>query len=167
MQRLITLHNPHHARLPPAQPRFGVMTPEPVTWQRLACPFPFCGCGSLPRQSATEQESVAVCSRLGPGTGPGLPCASTSLCGRSSLGLCPERHKGQQQREDTEAGDSRCARTSVPCGNLAATKALPNPPVGSEPVLAVSAEPSSKTTESLEPKGYPDVIPRSLNIHLL
>lgn len=108
-----------------------------------------------------------MCSRLGPGTGPSLPCASTSLCGSSSLGLCPERHKGQQQREDVEAGDPHCARTSVPHRDLTATKALPNLPIGSEPVLAALAEPSSKTTASLEPKGCLDVIPRSLNIHFL
>lgn len=98
-----------------------------------------------------EQGSVAVCSRLGPGTGPSVPCASTSFCGHSSG---PERHKGQQQQEDMEAGDPCCASTSVPHRDLTATKALPNLPVRSEPVLAASAEPSSKTTESLEPKGF-------------
>lgn len=65
-----------------------------------------------------EQESVAVCSRLGPGMGPSLPCASMSLCGRSSLGLCPERHKGQQQQEDVEVpavpGRLSHAGTSLP-----------------------------------------------------
>lgn len=166
MQRVITPHL-HHARLSPAQPRFCVLTPEPMTWQRLARPFLFCGCCSLLGQGAMEQERVAVCSRLGPGTGPSLPCASTSLCSHSSLGLCPERHKGQQQQEDMEAGDPCCARMSVPRGDLTATKALPNLPIGPEPLLAASAEPSSKTTESLEPKGCLDVIPRSLNIHFL
>lgn len=46
-------------------------------------------------------------------------------------------------------------------------KAFPNLPTGSEPVLAALAEPSSKTMESLEPKGCLDIIPRSLNIHFL
>lgn len=126
MQRLLTPH-PHPAKLSPAQPRFRVTAPEPMTWQRLACPFPFWGCCSLPGQGATEQESMAVCSRLGPGTGPSLPCASTSLCGHSSLGLCPERHKGHQQRDDVEAGDPCCARTSVPRGDIAARKSFAKP----------------------------------------
>lgn len=52
-------------------------------------------------------------------------------------------------------------------GTSLPAKALPNLPIGSELALAVSAEPSSKTTESLEPKGCLDVIPRSLNIHFL
>lgn len=81
-----------------------------------------------PGRGVAEQESVAVCSGPGSGTPPSLPPASTSRCGRSSLGLCPERHKGHLQREDTETlavpGRLSHAGTSLP------GKALPNPPAG-------------------------------------
>lgn len=115
MQRLLA-PPPHHGRVSPAQPRFCVTTPEPMAWQRLAWPFPLCGCCSLLGQGATEQERVAVCSRMGPGTGPSLPCASTSLCSHSSLGLCPERHKG------TAAARRRGGRRASLCQDVCPTR---------------------------------------------
>lgn len=144
VRRLTTAH-PHPTGLSPAQPRFLAITPEPVTWQRLGCPRPCRDLSSsldVAGHPAVEQESVTVCSRLGPGTQPSLPpCQHVPLRPRL-LGALPREAQG------ASAARRRGGRRSLLCQNICPAQAPHGPGKLCQtflPAPSAPAEPSSKT----------------------